>query len=64
MMSHNVWNDYNLADTASRYQIGDVFLYNERYYKLLKKTVSAVSVERYYFWNRFADWIWEKLRGK
>ena len=27
-MSHNVWNDYNLADTASRYQIGDVFLYN------------------------------------
>ena len=41
------WDDFYLADTARGYQVGDIFLYNCKHYKLTKKTITAVVVERY-----------------
>jgi hypothetical protein len=55
------WDDFYLADTARGYQVGDIFFYNCKHYKLTKKTITAVIVERYYWWNRLADWLGGKL---
>ena len=33
-------------------------------YKIVKKTTTAIAVERYYFWNRWWDTLSEKWTGK
>lgn len=48
-------------DAIKQYVPGDVFQVNGKTYKLLKKTTTAVAVERYYWWDAAADWVWRTV---
>jgi len=42
-------------------QVGDIILQDGKKYKIIKKTLTAISVVRYFWWNRLYEWIERKL---
>lgn len=42
-------------EVIGSYGVGDVFTHNGSRYKILKKTRTAVAVERYYFFDAWFD---------
>jgi hypothetical protein len=40
--------------------VGDIIKVQGKNHKILKKTTSAVAVERYYFWDRWLDRLVKK----
>lgn len=43
------------------YSTGDVFYLRGKRYRLLKKTSTVVSLQRYYWFDAVADWIGRQL---
>ena len=40
--------------------VGDIIQVEGKNYKIIKKTTTALAVERYYFWDRWIDKLSEK----
>ncbi len=52
-------------DLVRQDQEGDVFTHTDGHkYKVIKKTRTAMSVERYYWWNHWWDWMMGEFDGK
>jgi hypothetical protein len=43
------------SEDLKGYNVGDIISLGDNNYKLVKKTTTAVAIERYYFWNKWFD---------
>lgn len=52
-------------ELVRRDQVGDVFKHTDgNRYKVTKKTMTAIAVVRYYWWDAAYDWFTSKIGGK
>jgi hypothetical protein len=42
---------------------GDIIKLHGKNWKLLQKSSTAIAIERYYFWNKWMDWVWKHMGG-
>lgn len=52
-------------ELVRRDQVGDIFKHTDGHrYKVTKKTLTAIAVERYYWFDGLYDWLVSKIGGK